>query len=97
MSVQYVEVYTGNGMLDAETVKLFLESAGLTPYTSQESVGQTYGLTLGTIGESHVYVPIDQESEALRLIQSMQNGEFIDEDTGEQSDPGIDSQNEGEG
>jgi len=77
----YEVVYYANGMLDAETVKLFLESQGLAVIITQESVGVTYGLTIGSLGEARVWVPKSQVPEAIKLIQQMERGEFIANDS----------------
>jgi hypothetical protein len=76
MDRHYVEVYSANGLLEAETIKIFLEAYGMTVMITQESVGTTYGLTAGALGMSHIYVPADQEKEALELLSSMEKGDF---------------------
>lgn len=85
MDNRYIEVYTANGLLDGETVKIFLESAGLDVLTTQESLGSIYGLTAGPLGEVHLYVLAEQEKDALALLESMERGDF---------DPGDDATNE---
>jgi hypothetical protein len=76
MDSQYIEVYTVNGSLNAEIVKTFLEAAGIQVYTSQESIGLTYGLTVGSLGLAHIYVPADQEEKARELLAEMERGDF---------------------
>lgn len=78
MSERMVSVYTANGRLHAETVRLFLEANGIAAEILQESAGSTYGLTVGPLGEVDIYVPEHQVEEAERLLEAMENGELID-------------------
>ena len=76
----YVVVYYANGLLDAETIKLFLESQGLDAIATQESAGITLGLTVGPLGEARVLVPETQVSQALSLIKQMEEGKFVSDE-----------------
>ena len=69
-------VYVASGSIEAESVKILLESFGINAYINQESVGKTYGLTVGALGEVRVFVPADQAEEARRIIQDMNSGKF---------------------
>ncbi|GEM_PF-618143 len=75
---EMVVVYEAGGLLQAEITKAFLESNGISVMLSQESVGATYGLALGPLGNVYVYVPLKQKGEALELIQAMEKGDFED-------------------
>lgn len=75
MSAKYVQVYTANGMLEAETVRVFLESLGIDAFVSQESAGVTYGLTVGPLGEAKIFVPGDQVDQAMSALKEMEKGE----------------------
>ncbi|MRS02791.1 hypothetical protein EG832_06140 [bacterium] len=77
-------VYVAEGMLEAESVKILLESFGLTAFVNQESAGTTYGLTVGILGEVDVIVPLSQVEEAKKIIADMEAGKL--EDTGENAD-----------
>lgn len=79
-----VHVYTARGMLEAEMIVNFLASQGIKAMASQESVGITYGLTIGPLGEVKVYVPEDQENEAHEALMEMEQGvfELPDDDEG---------------
>jgi len=71
-------VYLAHGMLEAESVKIFLESFGIPAFVNQESAGSTYGLTVGMLGEVEVIVPLEKVSEAKKIIAEMDNGKFED-------------------
>ena len=67
-------VFVANGMLEAESVKILLESFGITAYTNQESAGTVYGLTVGPLGEVEVIVPPEQVDDARKIIAEMKAG-----------------------
>ena len=67
-------VFVANGMLEAESVKILLESFGITAYTNQESAGTVYGLTVGPLGEVEVIVPPEQVDDAGKIIAEMKAG-----------------------
>ncbi len=69
-------VYTTNGQLEAEMVRIFLESKGINAFIYQESVGHTYGLTLGSLGEVNIMVPEEELQKAMELLQEMDRGKF---------------------
>ena len=69
MEPEYRVVYVGNGNLDAEEIRIFLESSGIHAYINQESVGITgYSLSVGSVGQAKVYVSADQYDEARLLL-----------------------------
>jgi len=74
-------VYIANGMLEAESVKIMLESFGITSYFNQESAGTVYGLTVGSLGEVQVLVPYGQITEARKIIEDMRAGKLEIDDT----------------
>ena len=71
-----IKVYTAAGELDAEMVKGFLEAQGIKVLLVQESIGRTYGLTVGMLGEVQLLVPNDQAEEARNIIEEMEDGNF---------------------
>jgi len=77
MAPKRVIVYVGRGTLEAETVRLFLESNGIPAFVIQESAGVTFGLTVGPLGEARVLVSADDEANALELLRAMEEGAFI--------------------
>lgn len=77
-------VYVAEGMLQAESVKILLESFGITAFVNQESAGTTYGLTVGFLGEVEVIVPLAQVEEAKKIIADMESGKLMD--SGENSE-----------
>jgi hypothetical protein len=72
----YTKVYTANGQLQAETIRIFLESFGIDARILQESAGAVYGLTVGPMGETQVIVPEEQAQNALELLAEMEKGDF---------------------
>lgn len=78
--MKLISVYTSAGQLNAEIIKAFLEAKGIEVILNQESVGRTYGLSAGTLGEVDILVPESQVSEAQAYLQAMADGEFADLD-----------------
>lgn len=81
--IKYKVVYYANGLLEAETIKLFLTSQGIEAIASQESAGIAIGLTIGPLGEARVSVPETQEAVALSLLKEMEDGKFISDENSE--------------
>ena len=81
-----VEVYTAKGMLDAETIRLFLKSYEIDATVYQESAGIVYGLTVGELGAAHVYVEEKDYPFARKLIRDLDNENAPDEDSPEVTD-----------
>jgi len=73
-------VYVAEGMLQAESIKIMLESFGITAFVNQESAGTTYGLTVGFLGEVEVIVPLNQVDEAKKIIADMEAGNLEEND-----------------
>ena len=73
-------VYIANGMLEAETVKILLESFGIEAYINQESAGQTYGLTTGPLAEAEVLVNEKDLEDAKKIIVEMDSGNLENEE-----------------
>jgi hypothetical protein len=69
-------VYLANGKLEAESVKILLESFGIPAFINQESAGSTYGLTVGLLGEVEVLVPLSRIEEAKKVIAEMNSGQL---------------------
>jgi hypothetical protein len=77
-------VYTANGRLEAETVKILLESFGIAAYINQESAGAAYGLTVGPLGEVDVLVPKEDLEDARKIIEEMNAGNLEVDDNPDQ-------------
>lgn len=75
-SIEYVEVYSANGQLEADMIRLMLEASGLHVITNQESAGAVYGLTVGPLGEVRILVPENEVEEANGLLQAMEEGKL---------------------
>lgn len=73
-------VFIANGMLEAESVRIFLESFGIPAFTNQESAGTAMGFTVGPLGEVEVVVPTQYISEAKKIIAEMNAGNLENND-----------------
>jgi hypothetical protein len=67
-------VFVANGRLEAESIKILLESFGIPAFINQESAGMTYGLTVGPLGEVDVMVQDQYLEQAKKVIEDMKNG-----------------------
>ena len=77
MEPEFRVVYVGNGFLDAEEIRIFLESAGIPCYANQESIGMSgYSVSVGPLGRAKVYVPAERFDEATQLLEKMDRGEL---------------------
>lgn len=74
-------VYSTQGKLSAEIVRLLLESFEIPSVLSQESVGATYGLTVGDLGEVDILVPASRVEEAVAILQDMEEGKLDADDS----------------
>ena len=83
MDEKWVTVYKAQGKLSAEMVRLLLESFRIPAALSQESVGTTYGLTVGDLGEVEILVEASQMDAALEILQAMEEGKLSAEDSSE--------------
>lgn len=72
----FVSVYTADGKLSAEIIRLMLESFGIQAVLFQESVGPAYGLVVGPVGEVQIVVPVGQEKVARELLTAMEKGQL---------------------
>jgi len=79
-------VYTTEGQLEAEMIKGFLEAQGIDVILSQESIGRTYGLTAGRLGQVKILVPETQFDEAKSILDAMDRGEYKDIDLSDSSE-----------
>lgn len=76
MNYDRVMVYIAMGPLAASMIVDFLKAHGISALSRQESVGTTYGLTVGSLGECQIFVPIQQEDAAKSLLDAMERGDF---------------------
>jgi hypothetical protein len=91
---KFVPVYEARGMLEADTIRIFLESEGITAFISQESAGIALGLTIGPLGLAEILVREEQLDQARKLLEEMEAGSLLsaddelaaDEDGGDQPD-----------
>lgn len=81
-----IQVYSTEGQLEAEMIKGFLEAQGINVVLSQESIGRTYGLTAGRLGQVKILVPESQAEEAVSILEAMERGEYEDIDLSDSSE-----------
>jgi hypothetical protein len=82
-SVREEVVFIAQGMLEAESVKILLESFNIPAYLNQESAGSVFGFTVGPLGEVEVLVPKQYIDEAKKIIDEMNTGKLESPDTPE--------------
>lgn len=78
-------VFVAYGKLEAESVRILLESFGIPAFVNQESAGTVYGLTVGPLGEVEVLVPTKYIPEAKKIINAMKSGELETPETDQNS------------
>jgi hypothetical protein len=83
MDEKWITVYKAQGKLSAEMVRLLLESFRIPTVLSQESVGTTYGLTVGDLGEVEILVEASHMNAAIEILQAMEDGKLSAEDASE--------------
>ena len=71
-----IRIYKAAGQLEAEMLKAFLESQDIPVTLNQESIGRTYGLSAGRLGEVHILVPDTYEDEARQILDDLFSGKF---------------------
>ncbi len=76
MEKKLVRLSTVTGLLNADLLKMFLESKGIECLFSQESAGRTMGLTVDGLGSAKVYVREDQLHDAEELLAALERGDF---------------------
>lgn len=74
-------VYVANGKLEADSVRILLESFGIPAFVNQESAGTVYGLSVGPLGEVEVVVPMQYIADAKKIIEAMGAGDLELPDT----------------
>jgi len=73
-SDDYKPVYLSTSPLEAESIRILLESFGIQAELSQESAGSAIGLTIGPLGETIVLVKETDEAAARDILKSMDDG-----------------------
>jgi Putative prokaryotic signal transducing protein len=74
-------VFTANGEIQAQQVRAFLESAGISSELRGESLRKTHGLTLDGLGMVGIVVSSIDADRARALLASAEAGELrLDDD-----------------
>ncbi len=76
-NIEYECIYSVNGMLAAEMIKNFLAAHDIDSFINQESIGSTFGLNLGQLGEAMIFVRKKDADIAKRLLKDMEEDRFI--------------------
>jgi hypothetical protein len=76
MSSDYEIVYTAHGQLDAEMIKALLEANGVQASLAGESIGSSYGIVLGPLGDIDIIVPTNQADTARTILDAMERGDL---------------------
>jgi hypothetical protein len=75
---QWKTVYSANGILEAETIRIFLGSFDIFSIISQESAGSTFGFTIGPLGQAHILVKRNDFERAESILDQYEKGLFSD-------------------
>lgn len=73
---EYKLLYRAYGNLDASSIQLLLKSFQIPSQIIQESVGVTYGLSLGNLGSANIYVKEENFKEASEIIELLEAGKL---------------------
>lgn len=76
LNKEYQCVYEASGKLDAEMICAFLSTFGIDAIIYQESVGVTYGLTVGPLAKAKIMVPEEQYEKAAAILKDMEDGKY---------------------
>jgi hypothetical protein len=74
--MELVSVYKAAGQLEAEMIKAFLEAQEIPVALNQESVGRTFGLSAGRLGQVQVLVPNSRVDEPNKVLKDLREGEY---------------------
>lgn len=74
------EVATTAGITQAQIIAGRLQSEGIPARAWQESVGQTTGLVVGSLGMGHVLVPAQYVARALEILEDVAEFDFEEDD-----------------
>jgi len=75
-SDDYKPVYLTTSPMEAESIRILLESFGINAQISQESAGTALGLTIGPLGETLILVKQADEQAAKEILKSMDDGKL---------------------
>ena len=73
---KYQLVWKASGQLDAEMIRVFLESYDIEVLMFEESAGKIYGFTNSPLGEVEIYVKNKQKEDALKVLDAYEKGEL---------------------
>ncbi len=73
---EYLSVYQAYGLLNAESIRAFLESFGITAQIRQEGAGAAIGLTVGPLGVAEVFVAAADAPRATELLSELEQGKY---------------------
>jgi hypothetical protein len=76
ISHQWVVVDEVAGALQAEIIRGFLTSQGLTVRIAMEGVGRVHGFVVGPLGTNQVLVPDGQVEYARKVLQAYYDNDF---------------------
>ncbi len=82
-----IEIWRGNGMVQADPILAVLRANGIPARTRGEAFGRIYGLTLDGLGEVGIIVPADRAEEARGLLAAGEEGSLAAADGDEDGDP----------
>lgn len=76
-----IVVFSASGEMEAQQIRGFLASAGISSALRGESLRKTHGLTIDGLGRVEIVVSKEDEEQARALLASAEQGAFrLDED-----------------
>ncbi|MFP3854690.1 MAG: putative signal transducing protein [Anaerolineales bacterium] len=80
MSKEYTIIATASGNVEAEILRGMLEAGGVQVWLRRESAGRAFGLNVGPLGRVELAVAVEQEEEALQILEDYRTGRLDQED-----------------
>ena len=75
MSEDLILIYTASGQVEANFIKSLLEANDIPVLSTQEGAGVVYGLTVGPLGEVHLWVAAKHQLAAQELIAEYESND----------------------
>jgi hypothetical protein len=81
MGIEYVQLVTVSGKLEAEIIHGMLQAYGIDAVMSHEAAASIYGLGIGPTAEVDILVPENRLDDAKQLLDDYQHGRIETEDS----------------
>jgi hypothetical protein len=81
MGIEYVQLVTVSGKLEAEIIHGMFQAYGIDAVMSHEAAASIYGLGIGPTAEVDILVPENRLDDAKQLLDDYQHGRIETEDS----------------